>query len=316
MSSKYHIGKNGPSVCGARVKPCPLGGEIGTENHYLTKEEAQAAYEAQLEQEYGDKTITKQEEKPSNNSYNTPSVETNDNITFTHEPLDFANIVDSNGNIFYIEYVSEGVYSFTEKRDFKYFNSAGKAVPLSHMVVVYTDGSEAFFDRHDSSKTIKQLLVRKDERVLSLKEPVSVYNFKENFTNFYSKKSVELEQNIAQVDYEIDCFKESLSTNDPWSDNYSDNERLYKTHITSLENALDTLKSQKEFLDKVNNNPDSVFQPEVATRLNRIAESMESSYRAKHNFDVDYQMSPEEIDYENELYDFTSILKAPVKHQA
>lgn len=45
---QYHIGSNGPSVCRARVKPCPFGGETGTENHFSTKEECQTAYEQSM----------------------------------------------------------------------------------------------------------------------------------------------------------------------------------------------------------------------------------------------------------------------------
>lgn len=44
MGRKYHLGKNGPAVCRARIK-CRLGGESGLEDHFESLEEARAAFE-------------------------------------------------------------------------------------------------------------------------------------------------------------------------------------------------------------------------------------------------------------------------------
>ena len=48
--AKYHIGKNGPAVCRATVRDCPIGGE---EVHFTNKTEAQTAYEKNLSKELG-----------------------------------------------------------------------------------------------------------------------------------------------------------------------------------------------------------------------------------------------------------------------
>lgn len=50
---KYHIGINGPGACRARVRPCPLGGESGTENHFASKDEAAAVHQKMLSAEHG-----------------------------------------------------------------------------------------------------------------------------------------------------------------------------------------------------------------------------------------------------------------------
>lgn len=53
--AKYHLnpatGRIGP--CDASVRKCPLGGESGEENHYETLDEAEAAQQEQLKEEYG-----------------------------------------------------------------------------------------------------------------------------------------------------------------------------------------------------------------------------------------------------------------------
>lgn len=53
MSVKFHSGPNGPGQCTASSKPCPFGGESGTDNHYGTMEEAAAAFESTMEEKYG-----------------------------------------------------------------------------------------------------------------------------------------------------------------------------------------------------------------------------------------------------------------------
>ena len=47
---KWHIGKNGPAKCNARVGHCPLGVE---NDHYPSAIEAQAAYEKRLIEKHG-----------------------------------------------------------------------------------------------------------------------------------------------------------------------------------------------------------------------------------------------------------------------
>lgn len=60
MSSlKFHVGKNGPGECHAKIK-CRLGGESGNDNHYPTYQEAYQVYEKKLENELG------KEQKPLN----------------------------------------------------------------------------------------------------------------------------------------------------------------------------------------------------------------------------------------------------------
>lgn len=51
--SKYHVGPNGPGPCKAEKGNCPYGGESGEENHYNSMEEAEQAYEQELEESYG-----------------------------------------------------------------------------------------------------------------------------------------------------------------------------------------------------------------------------------------------------------------------
>lgn len=52
--TKYHISKNGkPSICKATKGNCPLGGADGNENHFDSKEAAQAFADQTNEKEYG-----------------------------------------------------------------------------------------------------------------------------------------------------------------------------------------------------------------------------------------------------------------------
>lgn len=46
--AKYHIGRNGPSVCRALNGKCPYGGATGSENHFETEQEAQKSYEKSM----------------------------------------------------------------------------------------------------------------------------------------------------------------------------------------------------------------------------------------------------------------------------
>lgn len=50
---KYHIGSNGPAQCRARIRPCPLGGESGSENHFDSLEEAEDFHQSSLQKEHG-----------------------------------------------------------------------------------------------------------------------------------------------------------------------------------------------------------------------------------------------------------------------
>lgn len=52
MSQTYHVNPTSgeASKCRASVKPCPFGGDSGTENHYDSMEEARTAYENSQEQ--------------------------------------------------------------------------------------------------------------------------------------------------------------------------------------------------------------------------------------------------------------------------
>lgn len=56
MAGKIHVGPNGPRRCsvvpGGR-RPCPYDPDRTGKNHYDTVQEAQAAYEAELESEHG-----------------------------------------------------------------------------------------------------------------------------------------------------------------------------------------------------------------------------------------------------------------------
>lgn len=56
---KYHIGINGASACRARTRPCPLGGESGSENHFSTKEAAESFYQNSLSSKHGSVTTLK-----------------------------------------------------------------------------------------------------------------------------------------------------------------------------------------------------------------------------------------------------------------
>lgn len=53
--SRYHVNPNTgeASPCRARVRPCPHGGDSGTENHYESMEEAQKAGETMLSEQHG-----------------------------------------------------------------------------------------------------------------------------------------------------------------------------------------------------------------------------------------------------------------------
>lgn len=51
--TKYHIGINGTAACRARTRPCPLGGESGSENHFDSKESAENFYQKSLTQQHG-----------------------------------------------------------------------------------------------------------------------------------------------------------------------------------------------------------------------------------------------------------------------
>lgn len=50
----YHIGKNGPAPCRAKVGKCPLGGK-----HFPSMDEAQGKYEQDLQKQYGTTTAFK-----------------------------------------------------------------------------------------------------------------------------------------------------------------------------------------------------------------------------------------------------------------
>ena len=52
---KYHVGKNGPTVCKAVVKECPIGGE-----HYSNRNEALKAFEEKNSEEFGEIPTTLQ----------------------------------------------------------------------------------------------------------------------------------------------------------------------------------------------------------------------------------------------------------------
>lgn len=55
MSQKFHVNpETGASgLCRASKRPCPLGGSSGTENHYNTREEAENASQALLQDKHG-----------------------------------------------------------------------------------------------------------------------------------------------------------------------------------------------------------------------------------------------------------------------
>ena len=46
---KWHIGKNGPSICKATINSCPL----GEENHFSSEIEAQIVYEQSMAEQHG-----------------------------------------------------------------------------------------------------------------------------------------------------------------------------------------------------------------------------------------------------------------------
>ncbi len=53
---RYHLAPQGPDICRAdpsnpKAKGCPYGGESGSENHFNTMAEAEAAYEQKMESE-------------------------------------------------------------------------------------------------------------------------------------------------------------------------------------------------------------------------------------------------------------------------
>lgn len=62
--SKFHVNTEtgAAGACHAKTRPCPLGGETGTENHYGTLEEAQVAGENALSQQHGVFVTKKREE--------------------------------------------------------------------------------------------------------------------------------------------------------------------------------------------------------------------------------------------------------------
>lgn len=54
QATRYHLAPHGPDICRAdpsklKAKGCPFGGASGNENHFPTMEEAERAYEAQME---------------------------------------------------------------------------------------------------------------------------------------------------------------------------------------------------------------------------------------------------------------------------
>lgn len=54
QATRYHLAPHGPDICRAdpskpKAKGCPFGGASGNENHFPTMEEAERAYEVQME---------------------------------------------------------------------------------------------------------------------------------------------------------------------------------------------------------------------------------------------------------------------------
>lgn len=70
MAAKFHVnGKGEAGKCSASNGKCPFGGETGTENHYDTVEQAQAAAERQLSAQHGAVTTVTNASKGSATAY-------------------------------------------------------------------------------------------------------------------------------------------------------------------------------------------------------------------------------------------------------
>ena len=70
MAAKFHVnGKGEAGKCSASNGKCPFGGETGTENHYDTVEQAQAAAEKQLSDQHGAVTTVTNASKGSATAY-------------------------------------------------------------------------------------------------------------------------------------------------------------------------------------------------------------------------------------------------------
>lgn len=98
--TKYHINKNGvPAICRAKKGNCPLGGQTGSENHFNTSEEAQAAADKMNEAQYGiikDLTVNKVTQEDMDAVYN--QYDTQSTFMVDVDSLEYLGYLDDSKN--------------------------------------------------------------------------------------------------------------------------------------------------------------------------------------------------------------------------